>query len=234
MPYSSSAALAGPNAVADIYPLSPMQEGLLFHTVATGGDGLYMPQTAIRLRGAVDGAALEAAWRGILRRHGVLRTGFHWEERDEPYQVVFRDAPASFTTLDWSGASDVEQRERLSDLFTANRAMPFDLRRPPLARAQWIRTGSQDSILVVCYHHIILDGWSIRKLLEELLLLYQRETGADTSPLPEAPSYSAYIGWLKERDRAASARFWRSYLAGSPGPTRLLGADATTRFRRHT
>lgn len=234
MPHPSSAAITGRNAIADIYPLSPMQEGLLFHTVSSGTDGLYMPQTAIRLRGAVDGAALEAAWRGLIQRHGVLRTGFHWEERDEPFQVVVRDAPAAVTTLNWSAASDAEQRAKLSDLFAANRATTFDLRRPPLARAQWIETGPQDSILVVCYHHIILDGWSIRKLLEEFLLLYQRETGADTPPLPEAPPYSAYIGWLKRRDRATSASFWRSYLAGAPGSTRLLSGDATTRFQRYT
>lgn len=221
------------NNVADIYPLSPMQEGILFHTVSAPQDGLYMPQTAMRISGRVDGAALKAAWQGAVDRHPILRSSFHWEERDQPFQVVFKHIPIAFSTLDWSDTDEAGQRVRLDELFISNRAAPFDLRRPPLLRVQWIRTGPERFIQLVCYHHIILDGWSIRQLLDEVLSLYRRETGATASALPAARPYGDYIGWLKGRDREASIRFWRDYLEGSAGPTRLLNSDSTTSFERY-
>lgn len=221
------------NNVADIYPLSPMQEGILFHTVSAPQDGLYMPQTAMRISGPVDGIALKTAWQGAMDRHPILRSSFHWEERDQPFQVVFKNIPIAFSTLDWSDTDETMQRTRLEDLFASNRATPFDLRRPPLLRVQWIRTGPERFIQLVCYHHIILDGWSIRQLLDEVMSLYRRETGAAASALPAARPYGDYIGWLKGRDREASIRFWRDYLQGAAGSTRLLNSDSTTNFDRY-
>jgi len=221
------------NNVADIYPLSPMQEGILFHTVSAPQDGLYMPQTAMRISGPVDDAALRAAWQSAVDRHPILRSSFHWEERDQPFQVVFKHIPIAFSVLDWSDTDEAGQRTRLDDLFASNRATPFDLRRPPLLRVQWIRTGPERFIQLVCYHHIILDGWSIRQLLDEVLTLYRRETDGTASVPPAARPYGDYIGWLKGRDREASIRFWRDYLEGSSGPTRLLNSNDTTRFERY-
>lgn len=221
------------NNIADIYPLSPMQEGILFHTVSMPEDGLYMPQTALRLSGRIDAAALKAAWQGAMDRHSILRSSFHWEERDQPFQVAFKHIPVSFTSLDWTDACDTDERQRLDALFAENRSIPFDLRRPPLLRVQWISTGAETSILLVCYHHIVLDGWSIRQLLDEVLVLYRREIGAVASPLPALRPYGDYIGWLKSRDRTVSARFWHDYLDGSSGPTRLLSGDATSNFERY-
>lgn len=229
----SSPATGQRNNIADIYPLSPMQEGILFHTVSAPEDGLYMPQTALRVSGRIDGAALKTAWQSAMDRHPILRSSFHWEERDQPFQIVFKRIPASLSSLDWSDTDEAGQQERLAALFASNRATPFDLRRPPLLRVQWIRTGDERSILVVCYAHIILDGWSIRQLLDEVLLLYRRETGASASPLPVVRPYGDYIGWLKGRDRTASTQFWRDYLEDSPGPTRLLSSDATANFARY-
>ena len=220
------------NNIADIYPLAPMQEGILFHSVSSPGDGLYMPQTALRITGPVDRDALKSAWQGAIDRHPILRSGFFWEERDEPFQIAFRSVPIAFTALDWTGADPSTERDRLSALFSANRAEPFDLRRPPLIRVQRIRTGEDRSIMVACYHHIILDGWSIRQLLDEVLALYRRSTGNAGGALPPARPYGDYIGWLKKRERAASLRFWQDRLEGSPGATRLLAAESNGDFER--
>lgn len=191
-----------------------------------------MPQTALRTTGAVDADALKAAWQGAIDRHPILRSGFFWEERDEPFQIAFRSLPVAFTTLDWTGSDPANERERLHELFSANRAEPFDLRRPPLIRVQWISTGQDQSIMVVCYHHIILDGWSIRQLLDEVLSLYRRAAGKAEPALPPARPYGDYIGWLKKRERAVSLRFWQDRLQGFAGTTRLLAGDATGQFER--
>lgn len=215
------------NNIADIYPLAPMQEGLLFHSISAPDDGLYMPQTALRITGDVNSIALRAAWQDALDRHPILRSGFFWEQRDEPFQIAFRQIPVAFTTLDWTQADPAAEKQRLSDLFSANRAQPFDLRRPPLIRIQWIKTSENSSIMVVCYHHIILDGWSIRQLLDEVLQLYRRSAGYVAASLGPARPYGDYIGWLKTRDRPGSLRFWQERLAGFEGATRLLSAQST-------
>ncbi len=218
------------NNIADIYPLAPMQEGLLFHSISAPDDGLYMPQTALRITGEVNSTALRAAWQDALDRHPILRSGFFWEQRDEPFQIAFRQIPVAFTTLDWTQADPAAEKQRLSDLFSANRAQPFDLRRPPLIRIQWIKTGENRSIMVVCYHHIILDGWSIRQLLDEVLQLYRRSAGFVAVSLAPARPYGDYIGWLKTRDRSGSLRFWHERLAGFESATRLLAAQSTASF----
>ncbi|OLP52988.1 hypothetical protein BJF92_18285 [Rhizobium rhizosphaerae] len=215
--------------IADIYPLSPMQEGILFHSISAPGEAFYMPQTALRLLGAVDGAALKAAWQAAIDRHAVLRSGFYWETRDAPFQIAFKHLSASFAIRDLPDADSAQGLERI---FAENRAEPFDLQRPPLLRVQWIRTGQERSILVVCYHHIILDGWSIRALLEEVLALYRHETGAAGAALAPPRAYGDYIGWLKAQDRAAGLRFWQDRLDGAPKPFRLLAHEGSGPFAR--
>jgi|GEM_PF-3552181 len=221
------------NNIADIYPLSPMQEGILFHSVAAPASGQYMPQTALRISGEVDEGALKMAWQQTVDRQPVLRSGFYWEERDEPFQIVFRSLPLPWSVLDWSAVEKDKHEAMLSDLFASNRKTPFDLKRPPLLRVQWIVTGPGEHILVVSYHHIILDGWSIRQLLEEAMLLYRRFSGLPARALAAARPYSDYIGWLRKQDHAASLEFWRTYLSGSPSPTRLLRDDTGGGFARH-
>jgi acyl carrier protein len=207
--------------IENIYPLSPMQEGLLFHTVMTPEAGVYMPQIVLHLTGEVDARALEAAWRLAVRRHSVLRSGFYWEERDEPFQVVYREAALSWTLLDWSDADEAAREARLAALLAANRAEPFDLRRPPLMRVQWIGGGAGTHSLILAYHHLILDGWSAAQLVCEAFQLYLRETGLAV-PLPPLPRpYTDYIAWLKRQDRRAAESFWRDALAGAE-PMRFL------------
>ncbi len=222
------------NNIADIYPLAPMQEGILFHCISAPEDGLYMPQTALRITGAVDIDSLKAAWQGAIDRHAVLRSGFFWEERDEPFQIAFRSLPLSIAELDWTGSDPATESDRLSALFSANRAQPFDLRRPPLIRIQWIRTQAEQSIMVVCYHHIILDGWSIRQLLDEVFALYQRAAGHAGPGLAPSRAYGDYIGWLKKRDRSASQKFWQERLAVFSGATRLLVGEASNNIARQS
>ncbi|WP_118135838.1 condensation domain-containing protein [Oceanicella sp. SM1341] len=215
--------------IADIYPLSPMQEGLLFHAVSEGGAaGLYMPQVALELEGAGDGTALRAAWEAALARHPVLRSSMHWEERDTPFQVVRHSAPLPWEVLDWRGE---DGPERLDTLLAANRAMPFDLRRPPLIALQFIRRDAGRATLVLRYHHMVLDGWSAGLLLGEVL----GATGG--APQPTAPPpYSDYIGWLRRQDHAAALAFWRDRLEGvrptllASGPPAAEAEDASAEW----
>lgn len=212
--------------IESIYPLAPLQEGILFHGLMAPDDaGIYMPQMAYHLRGLIDRAALRAAWQQVLDRHSALRTAVHWEERDEPFQIVYRSLPLPWEELDWRGE---DAGARLHALFAANRARPFDLRRPPLLRLQLARVEEQRHVLVLCHHHIILDGWSSACMLQDVMALYRGAT------LPPARPYAKYIRWLRRQDRGASLAFWRGYLDGTPGPSLAFGGvgDAPEFVRR--
>jgi acyl carrier protein len=219
-------------SIENIYPLAPMQEGLLFHAVLAPEAGVYMPQVVLHVTGDIDAPTLQAAWREAIRRHGVLRSGFFWEERDTPFQVVFREAPLAWQALDWSDAGEEVQGERLAQLLAANRAEGFDLRRPPLMRIQWIKRGAGSYSLVLCYHHLILDGWSASRLIRDVFLLYQREKGADAPALSVPRPYADYIAWLKKQDGQGAHRYWQSYLAGSEPCHFLPATSGTSGFAR--
>lgn len=211
--------------IENLLPLAPLQEGILFHTLmAPQGSGVYMPQVAFHLRGRIDAARLHAAWDQVLARHSALRSSIHWEERDEPFQVVYRALDLPWQELGWAGQ---DADAALQALFQANRAQPFDLRRPPLMRVQLARIADDRHVLVLCHHHIILDGWSQARMLEDVMAIYR---GIE---LPPARSYADYIRWLKRQDKPASLAFWRDYLAGIPGPSLAFGdAGAQPEFRR--
>ncbi|MER0239555.1 condensation domain-containing protein [Fulvimarina sp. MAC8] len=230
---SSSSSVTDRRNIADIYPLSPMQSGILYHALSEGETGVYVPQTAQMITGPVDTDALRRAWQSAVDRHPVLRTAFFWEERDEPFQIVFKKVPLEWHQLDWSDRTQTESMA-LRELFARTREMPFDLRRPSQLRVQWINLGAERSILHVSYHHIILDGWSVRQLLDEIMRLYCRETGIANLPLTSPPPYADYIGWLKSRDGNTSNQFWQEYLAGYEKKAALASKSGGDAFERRS
>lgn len=211
--------------IENIYPLAPLQEGILFHSLmAPGHSGVYMPQIAFHLSGHLDPTRLRAAWEQVLARHSALRSSIHWEERDEPFQVVYRQLPLPWEELDWRGQ---DATAALAALFQANRARPFDLRKPPLMRLHFARLAEDRQVLVLCHHHIILDGWSQARMLEDVMAIYHG------TALPEPRPYADYIRWLKRQDKPASLAFWRDYLASTPGASIAFGdAGAVPQFLR--
>ena len=211
-------------AIENIYPLSPMQEGLLFHSIATPDEGVYVPQIVLHLKGAVDARIMHDCWREIVSRHAVLRTTFHWEERDEPFQVVHGDAGLVWSQLDWSGIDADEQQRHLGTFLSDNRRQAFDLKKAPLIRLQWIDCGGGNSRLILQYHHIILDGWSAGRLVEDAFRTDQRRCGSSRPALAAPRPYVDYIAWLKSRKREATREFWTDYTAGIAGPCRITRA----------
>ena len=135
--------------IEDMYPLSPTQAGLLFHTLLTPSHGIYSPQVVLRMAGKdIQPAVLKRAWEEVVKNHGVFRTGVEWEQRDEPFQVVYRDAALSWTERDWSSFESSQQDVKLNALLAANRTEPFNLHRPPLMRLTWIRRSAQCQLLL--------------------------------------------------------------------------------------
>ncbi len=204
--------------VESIYLLTPMQQGMLFRTLDAPGTGIYVEQASYRLAGEVDLEALKAAWDEAVRRHPVLRTGFFWEGREEPLQVVFRRAPIDILSEDWRAMPAAEQAAELGRRLAEDRAQGFDLSRPPLLRLLLFRLDDRRYQLVWSHHHIILDGWSVANLLRQVLASYAGGRGALSAPT--GTPFSDYVAWLGQRDDGAAERFWRRALAD-------LGAGST-------
>ncbi len=202
-----------PARIEDLYPLSPMQAGLLFHSLYEPQAGAYVNQLSVEVRG-IDAERLGRAWQASLDAHPILRSGFHWPSgASEPLQLVERDLRLPLQLLDWRDRAD--QAQSLAALADAER-LGFDPARPPLLRLALVRLDDQRQQLIYTHHHLLLDGWSNSLLLGEVL---QRYAG-DEVPAP-AGRFADYIGWLQGQDAEADQAFWRAQLAKLDQPTLL-------------
>ncbi|MBF9133811.1 amino acid adenylation domain-containing protein, partial [Plantactinospora sp. S1510] len=208
--------------IADLLPLTPLQEGLFFHAVATGPDrDPYRVQQVIELRGPLDAAALRRAGQDVLDRHAPLRTGFPQLADGRPIQLVADRIILPWREVDLTGYADEAQVAEFEALAAAERAVPFDLTRPPLLRCVLVQRERDRHTLLLTHHHIVTDGWSAGVTLRDLLARYA-PTDEPARLAPVTP-YRRYLEWLAGRDRAAAQNAWRTALAGLYGPTRLGG-----------
>jgi amino acid adenylation domain-containing protein/non-ribosomal peptide synthase protein (TIGR01720 family) len=205
--------------VADIYELSPLQEGMLFHTLLTPGSGMYFEQAGIPLYGPLDVPSFERAWQKVLDRHSILRTSFHWENLDKPLQVVHRDARLPVQYLDWSGHSAVGQEQGLEAFLKADRERGFELSRAPLLRLTVIALADGARYVVFSVHHLLLDGWSSDLVYREAAAMYEAYCRGEQLELPRCRPYGDYIAWLQQQDLSAAESFWRTMLKGYAGPS---------------
>ncbi|MEW1580768.1 amino acid adenylation domain-containing protein [Streptomyces microflavus] len=216
---------AAPEGLQDAFPLTPLQEGMLFHALqAEDGPDVYTVQLVLDLEGPLDPAALRKAGQAVLERHPNLRAGFHQQPNGQAVQVVPETVTLPWEEADLSGLSGSTQDERLDSLTDAARAHRFDLGRPPLIRFLLMRLGEQRHRLVMTKHHILVDGWSMPLFLRELVTLY--ENGADASALPEPLPFRSYVAWLGAQDRAAGELVWKEALSGVEEPTLLASGPA--------
>jgi amino acid adenylation domain-containing protein/FkbH-like protein/non-ribosomal peptide synthase protein (TIGR01720 family) len=206
--------------VEDVYPLSALQQGLLFHSLSAAGASEYLVQMRVTLRGVVRIEELRRAWEEVVRRHAVLRTAFLWELVPAPVQVVLREVSIPFAADDWRGAVPSDHPEKFEHLLAADRARGFELHRAPLSRLTIVQTEDEVSEVVWSYHHLILDGWSAHTVLREVHELYDSAI-AGTEIAFEAPHpYRDYVTVLEQGDDETEA-FWRRRLAGLQSPTPL-------------
>ncbi|MFC9662402.1 amino acid adenylation domain-containing protein [Nocardia sp. NPDC127606] len=208
-------------SMIDVWPLTALQTGLLFHTVYDrDDDDGYIVQVALTFAGQVDGARMRQAAQVLIDRHDSLRTAFV-ESVDGPRQIVLRDTVVDWDESSITDLSDVDRRARALRRLATAAAAPFDPARPPLVRFHLVRTGVDTFQLLITNHHLVLDGWSMPLLIHELLALYISD--GDTAELAPPRSYREYLQWLQAQDRDAATAAWRETLAGIDSPTRVTG-----------
>ncbi|MFZ2652219.1 MAG: MupA/Atu3671 family FMN-dependent luciferase-like monooxygenase [Burkholderiaceae bacterium] len=217
------------------YPLSPIQQGLLFHHLLGAVPGVDLEQIVCSLHEELDLPAFQRAWQAVLGRHAVLRTSFRWEDVEEPLQQVHYDAALSVEELDWRDVPPAALPDRLEAYLRSDRARGFDLRQPP-RRLAILRTGERDHEVVWSFHHILLDGRSFPIVLGDVFAVYEAYRRERTPRLPAARPYRDHVAWLRQQDLTLAEPFWRERLAGFTAATPLPGAapgSASASERRH-
>ncbi|HEY1939137.1 MAG TPA: amino acid adenylation domain-containing protein [Candidatus Angelobacter sp.] len=207
--------------VEAIYPLSPLQEGLLFHSLFAPESDVYFRQAVYLLEGPLNTVAFERAWQKVVSRHAVLRTAFAWEALDRRLQVVFKEAALPIDKEDWRGIDPSEQQRRLEAYLEADEKRGFTLSEAPLIRVGLMRVSDTQCHLVISHHHVILDGWSSMLLLKEVKSYYEAYAEGREMELGEARPYRDYIEWLEQQDEEEAEEWWRKRLRGFYQATRL-------------
>ncbi|MFN7945820.1 MAG: amino acid adenylation domain-containing protein [Blastocatellia bacterium] len=210
-----------PKQIADFYPLSPMQQGMLFHTQYAPDSGMYIGQMICRLSGAFDLTAFERAWQRVVDRHPILRSGFISGEVKEPVQLVHRAVKVPFEVQDWRAIESNEQQQKLSDFVLADQRRGFDPAVPPLVRFTLLQMAEREWQFIWTYHHILFDGWALPLILREVFAFYEAFHQGRELALPQPRPFRDYIVWLRKQDLKKAETFWRARLSGFTAPTSL-------------
>ena len=219
------------SGIADILPLSPLQEGLLFHALYDDEQSpdLYATQQILELEGSVDPASVRAAGQALLDRHPNLRACFRRRDTGRPLQIVPTDVELPWAEADLTALGESERDKEWARLLDEERARRFDLAKPPLLRYLLVRWSQDRYRLLVTNHHILLDGWSKQLLVREFTALHG---GEHPTALPPAPAYRDYLAWLERQDRTAAGAAWRDALSDADEPTLLAPGPVTTALPR--
>lgn len=199
--------------IEDIYPPTPLQEGLLLHTLMTPGSGIYLMQDRYRYGERVDPQALAQAWQAVARRHEALRAGFAWHSGERPVQVIRREVEVPVAVYEWQALPQAEALARLEQLLAAEREAGFDMARAPLWRIHLARTAEAD-LMIVSYHHILMDAWCRSLLLADFFAAYEAYARGEAPRWAASVPFRDYIAWLGRQDLAASRQYWRDTLQG--------------------
>ncbi|AUS79764.1 hypothetical protein C1701_17150 [Actinoalloteichus sp. AHMU CJ021] len=211
--------------VEDLYPLTPMQAGMLFHGMR-GDEGVYLAQVSFALGGVRDVDTLARAWRLVVNQVPVLRTAIVHRRDGEPLQVVHRDVTLPLETHDWSGSDPATRETALRELVDRDRAAGISVTQAPLARVALARVDDTTVQVLFTFHHLVLDGWSLFQLFGDVFATHAElaaggDAGGVLRALAARPPYRAYVDWLARQDRDAATRHWRGVLAPVTTPTGL-------------
>ena len=204
-----------------VYPLSPMQEGMLFHTLMNPGTGIYLMQNRYCVEGDLDQAVFRRAWTQVIARHSILRTSFVWKSQKRPLQAVHKEVDVPLDIMDWREKDRANQIADLDTLLQQELAQGFDFAKAPLMRLRLIRLNDRSYQFVHSFHHILLDEWCISPLLMDFLAHYEASAQGLVCQAEKPRPYRDYIAWLQRRDLDAANRFWQEYLQGFSTPTPL-------------
>ncbi|MEH1944123.1 MAG: amino acid adenylation domain-containing protein [Nostoc sp.] len=208
--------------IEDLYELSPMQQGMLFHTLYAPESEVYFEQLLCILSGKLNFSAFQKAWEQVVARHSVLRSSFYWEEIEKPLQMVNKQVDLPWVQMDWRHLTPDEQQIHLEEFLSSDRQKGFNVTQAPLMRFTIIQLGEETYQFIWSHHHILFDGWSMQIILKEVLAFYEATQRGENLRLQGVRPYREYIEWLQQQDSDKAKNFWQKTLQGFETPT-LIG-----------
>src|SRR5689334_13091421 len=205
----------------DLYPMSPLQQGMLFHTLEAPESGVYFEQSVFTIQGRLEVVSFERAWQTVVNRHSILRTSFLWQNLDTPVQAVYRRVDVPLEKHDWRGSTAEAQTQLLDEYLARDRSAGFDLETAPLIRLALFRIEDNVYKFVFSRHHLILDRWSRSVVNREVFACYDAFRRNEDPVLPKAYPYGDYISWIAAQDQHAAEAYWRTNLKGLTAPTTI-------------
>ena len=202
------------NAIEDVYPLTPMQEGLLLHTLLEPGTGLYYMQDRYRINSALDPERFAQAWKAVIARHEALRASFCWNVGEDMLQVIHKPGSTPIEYLDWSQEPESEQEPRLQALLKSEREAGFDLLNQAPFHLRLIRVGEARYWFMMSNHHILIDAWCRSLLMNDFFDIYTALGEGRDAQLATPPRYRDYIAWLQRQNLAEARQWWQQNLQG--------------------
>lgn len=206
--------------IESIYPLSNLQQGLLFHSTAK--DDPYVAQLYWNISSSINQSDFKKAWRTLIEENAVLRTSFHQIESSPPLQIVHKTASLDWHEYDWTGLSESQFKRKLTQLLAKDKTWNFDLQQPGCMRFYYIHTNRDYDLFIWSHHHIILDGWSINLLLKQLDYLNQDSDQQRIKSFAKLSPFKNYIEWLVQQSREKAIDYWKDILKDFTKPTHLL------------
>jgi amino acid adenylation domain-containing protein/non-ribosomal peptide synthase protein (TIGR01720 family) len=202
------------NVIEDVYPLTPMQEGLLLHTLLEPGTGLYYMQDRYRINSALDPERFAQAWQAVIARHEALRASFCWNVGEDMLQVIHKPGNTPIEYLDWSHDPEAEQEPRLQALLKAEREAGFDLLNQAPFHLRLIRVGEARYWFMMSNHHILIDAWCRSLLMNDFFDIYMALGEGRDAQLATPPRYRDYIAWLQRQNLNEARQWWQQNLQG--------------------
>ncbi len=213
-----------PQEVENIYSLTPMQKGMLFHGVADRQSSAYVEQILFKLHGQLNVDHFANALEKVMQRHSVFRTCFMDNWRNAPLQIVYRNARLSFVYEDMGALNEQQYKEHVRLCALQEKELGFDLARGPLMRMTILGTKDHQYQCIWTFHHIILDGWCLPLFFGELMEHYDAALQQRQAELPAVAPYSQYIEWLEAQNHEEASAYWQAYLDGYEGQANVPAA----------
>lgn len=220
--------------IQDIYGLSPMQNGMLISHALDPLSSAYLEQFDFNIMGDVNPQCMEYALIQISDCHDILRTVFSYKKTDLPRQIVLKSWHPQMTVEDYRNMHSIEAA--VDNFKEKDRARGFDLSRDVLLRSALLRVGDKAWRLILTFHHIVMDGWSLAPFFQELFGYYETAVNNQTIPAVKAGyQYSEYISWLQKQSVDEACAYWKQYLDGYDKPASIptLGNTDSYCHARH-
>ena len=210
------------DVIEAVYPLSPLQQGMLFHHLYDKASGVDTEQMLYTINGGLDAALFKRAWERVIDRHAILRTGFRWEGLDSPEQCVYRAVSLEWAEEDLRLLSEAERHARLDEYLAYDRQRGFELTEPTLNRMRLFRESDSRYQFVWTFHHAIIDGRTFAIILKEVFAYYDALSEGRDLDLPLPRPFRDHVEWLNRQDLSRNETYWRELLGGFTTPTPLV------------